>query len=829
MTAPGSAITPIQAGSFENAPAWLTYSSGHLSGDAKLPSGYRRVVVSNNGVRSAHGITVDPIALPADASSPWRCAIYAPDGSYIIMNGLKCIPTVGTPVVRLSDNAPSKATVRIPLARGNQNIRSPTFDKWTGGYTGMVKRGMEMTVEYRDADTGLLTMVFRGRIFQIQSGESVEITAYDRLMDLAQFSDQYQPDLASIITEDSSSRTVAGTDNKYEYVNTVGAILGGTAIDKIKIDPRSKLSRGYYGPNAGYTTIPKLLQNLPSYAGATPYNGTRITKVGCYGYGETTGSAVSSTKTITVRAYLYKGDTQVGQVYTKTWTTSHGTYAITTDIDTDWVLDADPSEYWVGLETTVVPSRPDQTAHLMYYTSSTHYTTTRYRQWNGSGWTDLSLDQRMTEFMVEFTSINGTVAVGSMTSSGNEVTVPQSALPPARSADNILSTVDQGVILRLQYTVSGSIGYADIVSDLITYAGLTPNPVAGINLGSCDYYTTTTYDYLDCIREILSNNNYGLRDSIDAPGVISVGPKHTVDEEPIRTITTDPVGTGERIIISHDLTAHWMAEKATVAYITEGSNLLSGYPLAVETDDRLMDESVAEALDSPLRQVIIDTSMGTHSAMARAAGGKMVQLHTNVFEGSVTLAGYRLNLWDLYGSGKGGIPLALDVPEYDAQGVAVPTEMVIGDGATILTLNNIRTPDRSEVANSMKQTADAVSNGSSQLSPMVYIFARVDPRCYTTGLPGTVTSVDLMKADGTVMSSQTNSAFIKTAVDNAGYIHVDALFPPNPSPPWAPYPVTCIKISVHSQANFDIYATVTNTKTVAVSQGIHVDVRFKNP
>ena len=123
--------------------------------------------------------------------------------------------------------------------------------------------------------------------------------------------------------------------------------------------------------------------------------------------------------------------------------------------------------------------------------------------------------------------------------------------------------------------------------------------------------------------------------------------------------------------------------------------------IALETDDDLMVDSLAEIMQSPLRSVISDKSLGTHDLMANAAGGKMVQLHTNVFEGKMILAGYRTDIWDFTDAYCGGQPIGINVPEYGANGTAIPTEIVFGDGVTQISLDNIRTADRSEIANSM--------------------------------------------------------------------------------------------------------------------------------
>lgn len=815
MVAPGTAVS-IQAGSFESAPSWLTYSGGSLSGNAELPSGFRRIIsTSSGGVRQENTVTVDPVALPADTRSPWRCAVYAPNGSYIVMNGLGGIPTVGTPVVRLSDNAPSKAVVRIPVGRGADNIRASTFAKWSDGHSEMVKRGMELTVEYRDADSSTLTLVFRGRIFQLSSGETVEITAYDRLMDLAQFSDQYQPGLGETQWHLSSSRSGDGSPFIYQMDSEVGTITGAIEYDAIKFDSLASRTNN----RISYT---KLIDTY-TFVHAIPYYGTtalnagdRITQVRTV-FGYETSNPGQGTATVNVIFRLYRNMSLVAQK-TYTFTQSAASSGTVTAIaDVDWRLEGPASEYRIGATATY--STTYGTLIAWWRGGNANYSDYRYiynGNWEESG-------NVVPEISVNAERVGASLNPSLLTASGSTVRINSGSLSPP-SAGGTLSVDNAGYALRVQYYPVGGVDIRSLVETLIRNAGLNPD-ADYINMGQLTYYTTSTYDYLTCVHELIRASNLGLCDSVASPGTVRVMPRHTISENPGRTVTTSPEGNGEPIVVSHDLTAHWMAEKATVAYLTGGmQGTMSSYPIALESDDGLMPNSLTNAL-GPLRQVITDTSMGSHDMMAKAAGGKMVQLHTNVFEGTVTLAGYRLSAWDIHGSGEGGMPIGIDIPEYDAQGTAVPTEMEIRDGTTVLKLNNIRTADRSEVANSMGLTADSVSNGSSQLPSAVFVFSRIDPRFgkYTLS---SVTSVSIVDSAGTVMATQSNTQFIKTASDNAGYSHVCALFVPTTGVNHAPRGIASIRFVMGGQT---FTSTVTNPKEATAGQGVHIDVRFGKP
>ena len=819
MTTVGNQITRT-ADEAGTKPRWLDFiDSTTLQGDAELPSGVKRLVTLTNAgiVRTDELITVDPISLPADTVSPWRCAIYAPDGSYIVMNGLNGYPTVGTPAVRLSDNAPSRAIIRLPLMRGADNTRLPTFAKWTGGYIGMIKRGMELSVEYRDTDTGNLVMVFRGRIFQIASGEAIEITAYDRLMDLAQYSDQYQPALSNAVSDEKDARTeISGSNYIYNTSTPAGTLINCRSYNLLSIDSLSSQGAWCRGniPRADQAAI---VHNTPAYSGTSTEAGGRITQLSVkVGW----SPADDGNYTILhVRFYQFVKEGGGLRYITETATspqtvTGNDDTVLTFTASVDWqTYGADDCIGAIVEWERNMPAPYQVRAYWMGVGS--RIATSDYWTYSGGTATAISNSQNLPEIAAQFTHAGNLINTGQITVSGTQLSIPESSVP-AGPTDGPLSTIDKGIGISVSYYPQGAVPVRDVVIKLLEAAGLEADVPADADLGSLSYYTTSTYDYMTCVHELIRAYNMGLKDTVGTAGRVQVRPRHTISEAPIRTITTDPEGLGERIIVAHDLTAHWMAEKATVAYITEDATS-SGLALALETDDRLMAESLAEDLDTPLRQVIADNTMGTHQMMASAAGGKIVQLHTNVFEGTVSLAGYRTTLWDLAGSGEGGMPLAIDVPEYDAQGVAVPTEMEIRDGVTILNLNNIRNADRSEVAQSMGLTADAISNSATQLPDMVYIFA------VGRGAPsGSLTEVGL-DGNHARQATQNDPGYLKTAEDNAGYLHYCAMFPPDPGSTYSSVPIEAVEIVVGGQSYF---AVMDNPKTLLQSQGVHIDIRF---
>ena len=118
---PGDSVT-VSANAVASKPKYLEWTgSNTLSGTAKLPSGHRRLVTASPRAKTDY--YVNPISI-ASTTASWRAVIFAPNGSYITSSGTGDIPTIGTPVVRIGTNAPSKAVISFPVMKG-----SPTYFK----------------------------------------------------------------------------------------------------------------------------------------------------------------------------------------------------------------------------------------------------------------------------------------------------------------------------------------------------------------------------------------------------------------------------------------------------------------------------------------------------------------------------------------------------------------------------------------------------------------------------------------------------------------------------------------------------------------------------
>lgn len=799
-------------------PAWLEWSSTNLAGSAQLPSGHRQVRYlgprTTTWPNVTHDVNVLPVSLPATAA-PWRCAVYKGDGAYCVMDGLTGTPTVGTPTVRLTADGPAKATVSLPIITPGGLPTSSSFSGWSDGSSAAIARGMEMTVEYRNT-AGDLALVFRGIVYQVDRGDTITLTAYDRLMDLVQYSDQYQSTTGLQTDAPSFDRTISGTTYTYDMGTEVGTLVACEAYNTLTMD--SLPVQTEYNSQM----VPGFAHEMPTAAGVTVSAGDTINSLAVKVYGGFT--IPDSSNTLHARFYLLKAS---GSGLATVQTSSEVTYsanAVEMDNVTlqatglGWAVS---SGYLIGAYIWATTNASGSSAFCTFKASTTRYTTanaTYYQSINGTSWSVTSYTD-LPEIAVTFIHLGDSITLGNLTVSGTTVSVDSSNIPYTTGTYLTLDDLGTGILLDF-YPVS-AVSLATLASDLITWAGLTPDVSSAVD-GYTSYYTTSTYDYLTCVNELIRASNCMAVADTDEAGIVHVLPRHTIDETPARTVGTDPGTNAEQIVVSHDLTAHWMASKATVAYLAEDATT-SGLPVALETDDALMDGSLVEALGSPLRQVVADRSLGTHALQANAAGGKIVQLHTNVFEGTMVLAGYQTDLWDSGGAYAGGVPLGVDIPEAGISGTAVPTQIILHDGVTEVSLDNIRTADRSEVAVSMGLTADAISNSSGELPSTVYIFARADSPSTQAGKELiTPTAVHLYYRG--IVATQNDGAYIKTATDAAGYHHVVAIFPTSQagySPDDAIYSVMV------DYSGGTLLTIMDNPKPALPGQAVHVDVRYK--
>ena len=846
-------------------PPWMEWVEGQsrAEGTAELPSGYRRITRTQvdlwNQQITTDDLSVDvaPTALPADASCPWRCVIYAPNGAYLLADGLTGVPTIGTPKVRLTRSAPSRAVVQFALGEGNANILGQ-FKGWSDSTARPIERGMELTVEYRDAESNSLVPCFRGRIYQIESGETVTVTAYDRMMDLYQTTGQYLSHTGQEQGVQSTARDESGNNWVYQMGVPLGVITGIDAINLLNINALSVLSTNRED------TSDIIIHPLPSSDGISPSAGDVISRIQAKISGEIRGYTIGAPQavaailfmTITAQVYVYEkqGATFV-QRATGTATVGAGgtellspaprpiggeTNGAVRDISLNIpVTIEDPANIYIGIKLTAAVTRGQYissitASHWGADRSTSHPTVsgTYYRSTDGASWSEYT-ESAKTELGVVFTHQGASIDPSLATISGTTVQIAKASIPAGPSG-TYLSTEGAGVGIIADYYIADKAPLADIVRELIEAAGLLPE-IGTADLGMVTFYSVITTDYLTAIHGLIDTRGYGIKDSLQDAGRIALLPEHTTAETPVLSISTDPAGAGEKIILSHQLTAHWASEKATVAYIAENT-LASGLPLALETDDGLMAGALTEALQVPLSSVTVDNTLGTHDMIAHRAGGAIKKLHTNVIEGTVALAGYRTGIWDLAGAGIGGLPIEVDVPEYRAQGVAIPTEVELGDGTTTIKLDNIRTQDRSGVAQSMGLVEGTVANDATLLPKTVYIFGKADDEHDNQVWPGysfkELASIILFRSNNTAIV-QNDPNYLRTVVDEAGYLHLLAVFPASGGTWTSPAPITTALAQINTSptpgvTNQEIVVCLDPPKYILDNQNIHVDIRLRN-
>lgn len=819
---PGDAVTAT-ADAIGSKPKWMEWtSSGNLGGTAKLPSGFRRMITLASGSRTETDYTVTPGTL-ASTDASWRAVIWAGNGSYIQADGLTGIPMTGTPQVRLQENAPSKAVLRIAVMRGAWNVLDADFDGWSDGHQEALARGMELTVEYRRPD-GTMATVFRGMIYQVASGDAVEVTAYDRLMDLYQFSDQYQNGQDGTTVTLLKSDTPQSDPTYYLYTLVENPNLITMCMYRTKLT---------YYPWTGqewdehhefnYTDY---AHGLPALTNAAFTQGSRIfnlyTQIFVF---VPTGQTVSVSATVTFKIYQKVGGVLTlrdSRATTHAITRTSSGKVIFSATFSPYVIADNPSDYYIGASLSW--SNTGGTPTFVVFPTSSTRKSTDYYAGNGS-LSPIADSGELPELCIAYDYI-GSVTPSSVQIAGNVVEVPQSLIPQATDTYVTQLSGELAYEITISYFATNGTAIRNVVEDLIEAAGLDPALDPALDLGDTAYYTSSTFNYLDCVHELIRGAGHLLRASISTAGEVAVLPQHTIDDVPSLTFTTAPDGSGERSITAHKLTVNWMAEKATVAYLAENVTD-SGLPIALETDDELMDGSLVDALQSPLRGISADDTLGTHRLMAVAAGGKVRQLHTNIIEGEIVLAGYRTDLWELTSASyAGGVPLRLIVPEYGFDGTVIPTALELGDGGTKVTLDNIRVADRSEVARSMGLTADAISNASQKLPATSYIFVKLSTYdTQETGMSlGTVTLVRWILGDGTEAARQDNANLIKTVEDSAGYAHVCAVKDASVLG-WAP--TSPIEVVEFTMGGVAYKVPLDNPKYAIAGQRIHTDIRFR--
>lgn len=823
------AVTLPAAGGLGQRPKWLRIieedGAYKVKGTAQLPSGHRLAKWCANDTTTVTDYYVNPQSLgPTEA--PWRTVIWAGNGSYISADGMTGFPTVGTPTVRLQENAPSKAVVRIAEMKGSANVLAPTFAGWSDGHAEAVSKGMELTVEYRRPD-GVMAMVFRGMVYQVTDGDGVEITAYDRLMDLYQFSGQYQNHYGlndGWYTRQSESAGRFWFDAGVE----VGQVVQASTESIYRISNIDGLSAD--GEAVGYILheLPHVTVDGVRYSPAT---GARIKRIEIEGV---CSKGAAQWRYIFITPLLYWRDT-ANRTFTKVREGQNriyidpnaGTHYVRWSWEVDWPLPPNGrGQYLIGAHFEAGSDNDNG------WTGTTDPKTRGagvYYSEDGVSWT-FRTGMKAPEISVDFTQVTEVSdPATAVTVSGTSFGILDGSVPSVSS--DYVNSIDRATQAYLRYFVQSATPLLTIAKDLVEQAGLVPQAAAEVDLGATTFYQSSTFNYLDLLRELLDGSGYGMAAEIQEPGAVRIAPAHSRTETPVLAVSTEAgTAAGEYIVLKHDITVNWAAEKATVAFIAEDVTS-SGLPLALETDDGIygaggVPGSLSTDLQSPLRGITADSTLGTHALMAMAAGHKVAKLHTNTVDGTITLAGYRTDLWDT-ATGTGGLPLGLYIPQYGLEGVTViPKELEIGNGSTRVVLDNVSANERSELARSMGRTDDAISNAVRAFPATVYVFARYYGPHSFEGLPmsGQIT-VRLLKEDGTTLVAVSDQARIKTVDDAQGYVHICAVKEASQAGYATDYPVTAVAVGFTGGQS---YTVPLNTPAYILGgQMVHIDVRLQ--
>jgi hypothetical protein len=218
------------------------------------------------------------------------------------------------------------------------------------------------------------------------------------------------------------------------------------------------------------------------------------------------------------------------------------------------------------------------------------------------------------------------------------------------------------------------------------------------------------------------------------------------------------------------------------------------------------------------------------AALPRASQAVLqVEIDLGAIEGTVTLAGYWPGIWDISGSGIGGKPIQIDVPEYQAQGVAIPTEIEFNGGLTTARLDNIRTQDRSGLAQSMGLVEGSVSNDATLLPKTVYIFAKADGD-NQLAQGETIQSLDaitLVREDDSTIR-QASASYLRTVTDGAGYAHLLAVFPEAAGTYTSTSPVIMAIGEITTGGGSRHITALSEAHYILDNQNIHADIRLRN-
>ena len=807
-----------------------------------LSPGYHRIQVmatsGTNPVQTASVTTELFVSLPAvdTVMDRWRFVIFRSDGSYIAVSDLiHGVLASVMPEVRLEKNAPSKAVIQLTCPRGT-NVRSSSFSGWSNGVAGPISEGQFLAVDYLDDSTGTVVRRFCGTIRKAENaGTRVTLTAYDRLMELYEKADPYQ--IFGGIANDQRSRSRAvGTGDTYGFTMwdliASGGILAISFVDLENINTFYDYTQGLVYPEAseriseiGYrmTAAYGHIRRVRVHAAPSAHPG------GGYEYGVSVGVRLYECNQSTGRPISLISDT--GWHYVDA---TADPYNANLEIYANWDVIVGKKYFISAYYICDDPTDDNLAYRYRAGLESTPYTFRRKR--DSSVWTSGGIPKGPDAYYVgigiEYEKIRSSDSYASSASLGTDrhiIVCPTSNVAPTGNPTL------EGIAIYATYIIDSSASVTGksvsvIVSELVERAGLKPS-LTGEDDDSrrISFYNSSSYDYLSAIQELVQSAGYdgtsyflrGVQDDPSMPGRIRIGRLALPDASASgMAVTTDPYADGVHDVASHSLKRTF--EEEVTAPIVLSQDTTDDSPIAIQTDDRLFSDSKIAEFGHEYVKIYTDNTLQDHTMLALSAESMVRKIHYNALEGDMELVGLYPSMWDI-----GGRCLKVDIPEYGADSYAVPSIMVLGSYRTAMTMDNVRSDNRSALYSTMTQSSDAQSYTVSGIGDASYIFLR-SPSLLT--LTGTVT-VEILGRDGTSLGSTMTVKRVSDRASDAagkGYDHIAALFPKSSSgyAPGNTY-VKYVRISTPT-AGESYTLLVPNPVYGWPGQYIHIDVRMPN-
>lgn len=723
------------------------------------------------------------------------------DGDDIIVT--QGIGLAEIPQCFLERNMPFKLVLSINnnWAVPARNVLSPLFALWSNGAVGALKRGMYVRAYYTDSITGTEYRAFQGRIKSIAEGSNgtIVLTAYNELMILGEFKDQFVV-FANARDRIGDAALANGPDISIAFNadDQIAATLPDTDI---------------------VAPLMKLMLAEPFADTALPVFGTQ-SGVALAQNAQFTTLIARSANFYKVRIkYCVGGGADIPncrlKVYTADANNRPGTLLATSEAFT---LPQTGVAVWSQFETLPAPVKLtpgtkycfviDQLATgggaaIMVTQNSNDgkdwESVINCGYWNGSSWVStfapptfcadimpIYLEER------EIDSVDYRLTPG----------VSSTAIVIDYGTTNITdaNVTEWGKFLRVSYYY-GKVLVPDIMIALAQRAGLSASLATGASSAlGLGYYNTSTYSYLDCLRELadLWDNDTGggrqltfqayMGGNLDDK-IMRIGLRYRPWNESIltSTFTDDPLIAEttmalKRIASGGSLSRTFEAKIGTQRMIGKAAD---GSPISMEIDDRLWGaDSLVDATGSPLMEVAMDDTITSGEQLTSATESIIREQHQNAVEGQLPLNGCFISYWDLSPSSAffgQCAPFKITRPRYAlSDHMAVARRISIQGRQTIMELDNERLPDVSMVRRSMEKALQAQSFNVSSLPDTVYIFARYASQL--TGYSG-YDRVRIGRSDGAYWDTyQSAKTKIKVTNDHCapngvGYVHFAGFFP----------------------------------------------------